>query len=244
MIQDSAFRRFAEFGCLSPAENAAVRALTGPPQQLARHQIVRNEGDPANCFYLLLDGWMAAAITLQDGARQILKLHLPGDAIGTPSMAVERASETLFALTTATIAPVSFERFGRLLDEHPRVGARFLLSCQWERIALMDRLASIGRTAAGSRIVSFLLDLRERLAPISDADRDALRMYLTQEQIADLLSLTSVHVNRTIREMETTGLIRRDGQLWRLLDVPRLERLAKRPARMLRTDLAWLPPSR
>jgi hypothetical protein len=42
-----------------------------------------------------VDTWVAAAHLLPDGSRQILKIHLPGNALGTPSMCMERSTGVL-----------------------------------------------------------------------------------------------------------------------------------------------------
>lgn len=235
--------RFEEFGKLSPTELAAVAALGDAPRRYGRNEIIRSEGDVASDFYLLIDGWASSAVTLPGGGRQIMKFHLPGDALGTPSMSVARASETLTTITPAIISTVPFDRFGDLLREQPRVTALFLLSCQRERVALMDWLASVGRTLSEARLAALFLDLRERLQPLGLVEGDAFHLPLTQEQIGDALGLTSVHVNRMMRELEDQGLIARDRQRLHLRDRPALQRLSALPVRALRTDLDWLPPA-
>lgn len=243
-MDDSAFRRFGQFGALSEGELSAIRALVADPQTFPRHTILRREGDAVPSFFMLLEGWAATAITLPDGARQILTVHFPGDGLGAPSMALDQSAASLIAITRVTVAEVTLERFGQLLDQHPRVGAYILLGAQRERIALMDRLTSIGRTTAELRIASFLLDTVERLEPLGLVENNAFSMLLTQEQIGDTLGMTTVHVNRTFRALDKAGLIRRRGTRWQLLDVPGLTRVAKRPSRALRSDLSWLPPAR
>ncbi|URW76074.1 Crp/Fnr family transcriptional regulator [Sphingomonas donggukensis] len=235
--------RFEEFGELGAAEQAAVAALAAPPRRYARNQVIRREGGVASEFYLLIDGWVSSSVTLPSGGRQIMKFHLPGDALGTPSMSVARAAETLTALTPATVSAVSFDRFGTLLRDHPRVTAMFLLSCQRERVALMDWLTSVGRTLSEARLAALLIDLCERLQPLGLVKDDVFDMLVTQEQIGDALGLTAVHVNRTMRQLEEMGLIARDRHSLRLRDRAGLHRIAAAPKRALRTDLSWLPPA-
>jgi predicted ArsR family transcriptional regulator len=45
---------------------------------------------------------------------------------------------------------------------------------------------------------------------------------MTQEQLADALALTSVHVNRTLKALEADGLIARSNRAVRIDDWPRL----------------------
>lgn len=244
MTREFPLHRFQEYGDLNDAELRAVAALADEPRRYARNQVIRSEGRVGDGFFLLFEGWAAASVSLPDGGRQILKVHLPGDALGTPSMSVALTAETLTALTPAVVCSVSFERFGRLVDAHPRVAAFFLLSVQRERVALMDQLASMGRTSAECRLAALLVDLIERLEPLGLVDGDRFTACLTQDEMGDVLGLTGVHINRTMRELEHRGLIARERQCITVLDRPGLVRLAARPQRDLRADLGWLPTAR
>lgn len=51
-------------------------------------------------------------------------------------------------------------------------------------------------------------------------------MPLTQRDLGDLIGITPVHVNRTLREMDRLNLIKRSDQTICLLDVDRLRRIA------------------
>lgn len=243
MPKEYPLHRHMEFGALTDSEREAVAGLADAPRKYARTETIRDEGSVATGYYFLIEGWATASVTLPDGGRQILKIHLPGDSLGTPSMSVSHAAETLTALTDTWVGAVPFERFGRLFTTHPRIAAFFLLSVQRERVSLMDQLASMGRTSSEARLAALLLDLADRLALIGAVENDSFRLMLTQEQIGDVLGLTSVHINRTVRELEQRGLIARKRQVVTILDRARLARLAARPGRRLRTDLAWLPPA-
>lgn len=236
--------RFEEFGALSTSEQNALKALGELPRHHPRHGIIQLEADKPKGFFLLVDGWVAAAQTLRDGQRQILKIHLPGDALGTPSMCMTHTVEELRAITEAVTIHVPFDRFGRLFDEHPRLAAHFLLNVQAERVALMDRIVSIGRTSAKSRIAAFLLDLADRLTPLGLVQSNSFFMVLTQSQIADALGLTEVHINRSLREIEAERLIARFGQRYTLVDPEALKRLAGQPIRNRMVDQSWIPAQR
>lgn len=236
--------RFEEFGALSATEREAVKRLGDTPCEHRRLARIRDEDVVPTCFYLLVEGWVAAAHILPDGSRQILKIHLPGDALGTPSMCMERTVEELTAITDTVVIPVPLARFGRLFDDHPRVAARFLLSVQCERVALMDQLASMGRTSSEARLAAFLIDLIERLESLGVVQQDSFEMKVTQEQIGDLLGLTAVHVNRMFRSLEEQQLVSRTGQRITLRDRRALGRLAARPPRRRLAHCDWLPQER
>lgn len=219
-------------------------ALGDPPRTYKRGMTIRAANVVPTGFFVQLEGWAIASTILPDGGRQILKVHLPGDALGTPSMAVTHTVEMLTALTSTTVSAISFERFGRLIEQHPRIGITFMLSIQRERIALMDQLASVGRTSAESRIAALFCDLLERLEPAGLVSDSSFMLPMTQEEIGDVTGLSGVHVNRTLREFKERGLIVREGKTLTILDRDELSALASRPVRRLARDAPWVPASR
>ena len=217
-----------------------MRQLGEPPVALTRHTVLRREGEVPRHIYLLLSGWLGASVLLPGGERQIVKFHLPGDLLGTPSMCLAQAADTLTALTPITVSRVSLAAFGALFASSPRFAAAMFLSVQRERVALMDRLAAIGRTPAIARVAALLLDVQERLKPLGLAEDEGFDMPLTQEQIGDHLGLTAVHVNRVFRQMADTGLVSRDRQRIVLLDPARLRSMSARQQRIMTPDASWL----
>ncbi|EQA99814.1 hypothetical protein L288_19210 [Sphingobium quisquiliarum P25] len=234
--------RLSEFLSPTPAEFDLFVGLAGPIQQVERHRTIRREGDRPQSVYLLVEGWVLSSMTLPDGSRQILKVHLPGDMMGSPSIALAGAAETLTALTPVKLRAMSHAALGSLFTRAPRLAALLFLSAQQERVILMDRLCSIGRTSAECRLALLLLHLHDRLKLITPRMEGTFDHPLTQEHIGDILGLTSVHVNRVFRALENRGLIRRSGHRVELLDMPALRKLSGVPVRPLAQDLSWLPP--
>ncbi|WP_231567924.1 Crp/Fnr family transcriptional regulator [Sphingobium herbicidovorans] len=230
-----------EFRSPSPAELAILASLAGPVQSVARHRTIRREGDRPQSVYMLVEGWVLSSITLADGSRQILKVHLPGDILGAPSIALDRAAETLTALTPTRLRTIGLSALGGLFTRAPHLAALLFLSAQQERVILMDRLCSIGRTSAECRLAAFLVHLHDRLKLITPDVGARFDHPLTQEQIGDIIGLTAVHVNRVFRALEDRKLILREGHGIELLDMAALRKLSGVPARTLAQDLSWLP---
>jgi len=233
--------RFQALADLSPDEVTFLQALGDPPIRHRRGEAFRHEGDAVTGFFLLLDGWVSSSVLLSSGKRLVQKVHLPGDMLGTPSMALEESAICLQTVTEATTAFVPFRRLTELFTHQPRLAALFSIAIQLERLALMDALAASGRASAREQMARFLLDIAARLAPLGLVQDDTFELPLTQEVLGDLLGLTSIHVNRVIRGMEELGLITRSGHRITLADVAALRRLSPLPPRKPRFDPDWLP---
>ena len=211
----------------------------GPPETLPKRSIIRSQGDPVEASYLLQSGWVISSIEVPTGARQIVKVHLPGDLLGGPSMVLTRAAETLTAATEVVVRRISLEDFAGIFQESPSLSALMFMASQQERVYLMDRIVSLGRTPAVSRLAAFLLHIYSRLKSGAQPS-PRLEIPLTQDHLADILGLTPVHINRTYRKIERQGAILRSGRSITILDVAALREIAAVPDRHWLREPAWL----
>lgn len=232
--------RLNQFVRLDPTEARAFADLRTERRHLNRHDVIRQQGDPANDMYFLLEGWAACCVHSASGDQQIVKVHLPGDLLGTPSMTLCCAGETLFALNRGVIEIVSGERFAEMFVKFPRLAAAMFLSAQQERVWLMDRLMSVGRTSAVQRLAGFLLSLYDRLRMIDPGHPPRFELPLSQREIANVLGITPVHANRTVGGLDDTGLVERDGRWVTLLDVEALRKFSSIPERRFEGAPAWM----
>ena len=188
-------------------------------------------------------GWLHSSAVLGNGSRQIMRFHFKGDLIGLPLLAFADSPETVTAVTEVILAPFSRERLGALIADHPRLGALILSLSVAERVALADRLASIGRTSARARVGGLLCEIFARLRQLGALREQPIQLPLTQEDIGDATGLTAVHVNRMMRGLAEDGIIeRRNGHI-RLTDEARLIAEANFVDRS-RIETGWLPPPR
>ena len=79
-----------------------------------------------------------------------------------------------------------------------------------------------------------------RLQTAELGPRTAYDLPMTQEQLADAVSLTSVHVNRTLMKLEEQGLITRTRRLISIVDWDELMKVADFQPRYLHLDRADL----
>lgn len=241
-MTDSCFvDRLEKHLALTPAEKKALARLEENQRKVRRGGMIQRANEPVTELFVLRAGRVMSFVILPDGSRQILRVFFPGDFIGSASTVYGKAPESLIALTDATLCPFDKHALRILLDEHPRVAALMFVLSQTERVALTDRLASLGRASAKARVAAFLLDIIDRLRMMDDDVTDTFELKLTQEEIGDATGLTSVHVNRMIRQMENEKLIARSNGAITLLDERALQEIGHYTNRYTDLDLDWLP---
>lgn len=232
--------RLNEFIGLEKADAEVFARLTAERRHFARHDVIRAHREPANEVFFLVEGWVACCIHSASGSEQIVKVHLRGDLLGAPSLTLGTAAESLVALTRCTVDVIPSIRLGELFATAPRLSAAMFLSAQQERIWLMDRLMSIGRTNSVQRLAGFLYSIHQRLRAIEPELRSGFELPLSQKQLANVLGITTVHANRTLMQLEKTGLATRMGRWITIEDADGLRRLSCLPERQFQHMPPWL----
>jgi len=226
---------------LSASEQDALDGLTAGSRSFRRGALIRQEHGANGEIFVVISGWLYTSALLEDGRRQIVRLHLRGDLLGLDSLAFQEAPDSITALTDAEVCLIDRARLGALFAEQPRLAALLFAVRQVDRINLTDRLVSLGRNSARGRVAALLLQIANRLRFGKLPVDEGFALPLTQEEIGDLTGLTAVHVNRTMRVLSEQGLIARSGNILRILQPDRLARVANYNQRKAAIDLSWLP---
>jgi CRP/FNR family transcriptional regulator len=154
------------------------------------------------------------------------------------------APREMFVVRAGWLHPFSRERLAQLIDAHPRIGALLLGITVAGRVALADRLASIGRTSARARVGALLCEIFARMRRLGLlTEGEGIQLPLTQEDIGDATGLTAVHVNRMIRALAEDGIIERRGGQLHLRDEDRLVSDSNFTDRT-GIETGWLPAAR
>ena len=219
------FHRLEEFVPVSQKAMARLSSWMLNRKSVRRLEPIRREGDPVGSVFFLMDGWVTSSVRTQEGRRQIVKVHLPGDMLGFPSLALQHAGETLDALTDGELCVIPAKDIGELFEQCPSLATGLFLSTQKERVALMQELSWIGSSSALGRLSAFLLDLHDRLNAAGLVDDGSFQFPLTQAHLGELLGMTNIHANRMMKQLYETGYIARQGRCIRILNAEGLRDL-------------------
>ena len=209
-------------GPLSDEDRLALHGLYDDCRELgARRNLIR-EGDRPDHVILMIEGWAARYKLLADGSRQITAFLIPGDFC---DLHVTILGEMDHGITTLTRAKVAFVPRARIeaLTEQPSLIQAFWWATLVDSAVLRAWIVNIGRRDAAEAIGHLFCELYVRMKNVGLVTGRRFELPLTQEEIADALGLTSVHVNRVLQRMRSDELISlRHGTLT-LLDYARLE---------------------
>ena len=218
---------------LSPAEEKAIRDAVAEYRSYPADTTLIRAGEELDHSTLLLDGLMCRQKDLRDGQRQITQIHVAGDFADLHSFTLKRLDHDLMTLTACRAAIVPHERLRAITEEHPHLTRVFWFSTNLDAAIHREWALSLGRRSANARVANLFCELLVRLRIVGLADDSGYDLKLTQTDLAEMLGLTSVHVNRTLKELREQGLVEFRGSRVSIGDLAGLERVAEFDPRYL-----------
>jgi CRP-like cAMP-binding protein len=128
----------------------------------------------------------------------------------------------LQTLVPSTILRIPHVALRQVARAHPPIAEALWRECALEAAILAQQVINIGRRASRARVAHLLCELACRYGAAEKQPALVFRFAMTQTHLADVLGLTAVHVNRTLRRLRDEGVISVSGRVLRILDWGRL----------------------
>lgn len=204
---------------LSEMTSSNVRSIR------SRRDIIR-EGEQPGFVNLILDGWAIRHKMLEDGRRQILAFLIPGDLCDLNAFILQEMDHSIGALTPVTIAQVPREIFEDIQRNSPRLYQALCWDQLVQQAIQREWTLNLGQRSAIERIAHLLCELFKRLNTVGLCANGSCQIPLTQTDLSEATGVTPVHVNRTVQELRSQGLIQWKGRDLQVPDMDALKRLA------------------
>ena len=191
----------------------------------ARSEVLR-QGSVPQFLHLLLDGHAYRYKILSDGRRQIMAIMVPGDLCDLEAVMRGRADYGIGLFTTCTMGKIPIEKVATSVEFDPE-----MMQVLWGQSLRDDAIArewmvSLGKRTAVERLAHLFCELEMRLKAVGHYRENEIDFHITQNDLADIVGLSKVHVNRTLQELRRTELIELHGGQLRVRDGAALRSLA------------------
>jgi CRP-like cAMP-binding protein len=218
-------RKFATRAPLDELDQSALLNLPYQIKSIELGRYIAREGDCPPGATLILSGFAIRHKVTVEGTRQILSVHIPGDFVDLEGALLKVADHNVQALTRCEVAVVPREAIIELIDAHPRVGRAMWVDTLIDGSVFREWVVNVGRRSARAAMAHLLCEFAQRLESAGLAEEYAYELPMSQEQLADALGITPVHVNRTLREFDREGLIQRERRFIRIPDWEKLRQI-------------------
>jgi CRP-like cAMP-binding protein len=211
---------------LSEANRNAILGVPFSTRRLDGGQYLVWDGDKPTNACLLLSGFAFRHKHAGNGGRQIVSFHMKGDLVDLQNSLLGTADHNVQMLTSGEVAMIPVDAIRQLAFDHPQVGMAMWYETLVEGSIFREWVLNIGRRDARTRIAHLLCEFALRLELAELGKQTAYELPITQEQLADAVALTSVHVNRTLMKLEQDGLITRTKRVISIVDWKALVKVA------------------
>lgn len=229
-------RKLESHSSLTEADREAILALPFTIRTIEHGSYLIREADrPLHCA-ILLSGFAYRHKVTGQGERQILSIHLPGDFIDLLNIFLDHADHNVQALTRIEVALVTRSVIHELAEHSATLTRALWTDTLIDASIFREWVVNVGRRDSISRIAHLLCEFALRLEAAGLGQESAYELPMTQEQIADSVGLTPVHVNRVLKELGRRGLITRNKRAVVIPDWEKLRAVADFTARYLHMD--------
>jgi CRP-like cAMP-binding protein len=218
--------RLERMTALDGADRAALLALPHNVRTMSPGIHLIRDGERAEQVNLLLAGFAHRYKLTGDGGRQIIALHMPGEFVDLQNIFLSRADHSVQTLTEVEVAAIPQPAIRELALARPAIAQALWIDTLVEASIFREWVVNVGRRDSRARVAHILCEFSLRLAAAGLASDHRYELPMTQEQLADAVGLTSVHVNRVLKQLAGAGLISRDKRMIRIEDWQRMRAAA------------------
>lgn len=149
---------------------------------------------------------MCRTIDNNRGDRQLVSVQLPGDFVDLHGYPLKLLDHDITTITPVEVAVVSHSNLDILIAEEPELARKLWFSTLLDAALHREWIFKLGRLPSHGRVAHFLCETELRLRAVELSDGHCFELPLTQPDLAEVCGLTSIHVNRVLRDLRERGL--------------------------------------
>lgn len=187
---------------------------------------------------MILSGWACRYATMPDGRNQTLAMHIAGDFVDLHSFPVRVMDHGVRTLTECSVATMAHSHVLRITETDPHLTRLMWLHTLIDAAILGQWLLCSTQRSSLEHAAHLLCELFTKLQIVGLAvPGKAFELPVSQEDFANALGISTVHVSRTFTELRLRKIFRWRSGMAEILDWEALRDLAQfDPTYLLLTD--------
>lgn len=218
--------KLERLGPLSDEERQTLEGFIPGARWVGAARSLTRQGERPTACCLIVEGFACRYKALDDGQRQILSFHIPGDLLDLAGLLLGRMDYGVATLTAVRAVSVPNATLLDWIGRYPNLHGLLWRDTLLDTAVLREWVVNISRRSAYQRVAHLLCELVTRLHAAGLARDDACDLPITHVTLADATGLSVVHVNRVVRVLRSKGLVEPRGKALVALDWERLKRAA------------------
>lgn len=185
------------------------------------------DGSRPSTSLVLTEGIVGRSKILSDGTRQISALHLPGDFLDLHGFLLKQMAHSVIALSDCVISAVDHTALRAVTESAPHLTRMLWLLTLIDGSIHREWIVTMGRLSAVAQVAHLICEMYVRLEVVGRTRGNAFTFPLAQTVLADVLGLSTVHVNRSIQTLRKAGALDWQGSRIEITNWERLSATAE-----------------
>lgn len=214
---------------LSAEDIDRLRATPTTHESFGPGEIIVPQGRMATRSCMMLRGMSARQHrnAARPEERVITALHVPGDFVDLHGFVLAGLEHDVVSMGRSEVEFVGHDELREITAHFPHLTRLLWMSTVIDAAIHRQWLVASASLRSSAHLAHLLCEIYTRLATVGAAQNHVFTLPLLQKELADILGYTSIHINRAVRDLRASGLLRWTGQEVEILDWPRLVRFAR-----------------
>jgi len=226
-VLEPLFHNLGQHDELSAAEKAELARIVVHTRIYKPRSDIVSAGSRPTHSSLIVEGFAARYKLLADGSRQITALHVAGDFVDLHAFLLKTMDHGIVALSTCTIAFAEHSDLKAITEKQPHLARLLWLDTLIDGAIHREWIVAMGRRSKKSHLAQLICELFVRLQGVGRTEGWSFHLPLSQSELADVLGLSVVHMNRVIQSLRREKLVAWVNQTITILDWERLQEVAE-----------------
>lgn len=224
---ESLFLKLQQRDVLAEHEKTLLSSTITGVKRFATRQDMVTEGSRPSTSTLLTEGFAARYKLTADGGRQITAIHVPGDFVDLHGFLLKQMDHGIMALSGCTVASADHSALRNITETAPHLTRLLWLDTLVDGAIHRNWIVAMGRRSRASHLAHLVCELYVRLQVVQKTDRESFYFPLSQVEMADVLGISPVHMNRVFHQLRRENVMDWSDQTISIHDWPKLQAIAE-----------------
>lgn len=208
-------------------EKATLAAIITRTGSFGVGEDLVEQGSRPGYSTLMVEGISARYKILEDGRRQITALHVPGDFVDLHAFLLKKMDHGIVAMSPCKVAFAGHADLKIVTETMPHLTRLLWLDTLVDGAIHREWLVAMGRRPTRSHLAHLLCELYVRLKTVEMVEGASFGLPLSQSEMADVLGISLVHLNKTLQQLRGDGAVRWESRVVEILDWEKLQETAE-----------------
>jgi CRP-like cAMP-binding protein len=220
-------RKLKEHSRLSGEDLAAINALSHTVKELKPNEDLIRQGDDPDVSAVVVSGMVARYHLLQNGNRQYLSFHMPGDMPDTQALFIDQMDHAVCAIGPAVIASIPHKGLLAAFSRRPSVGFAIWRETLIDAAIFREAITNNSARTMPVRMAHLFCELFYRAVASGLTDDRTFAVPISLIQLGEALGMSIATVNRTLQDLRASRTMDFQRGILHINDWNRLAELAQ-----------------